>query len=213
MKTYLTCRCLRAVALLVLVFAFAKAPGAAAPVGFRDHAANRNGPSIPATHLYEAQGGSVVSYPLAADGLPATTPDWRLNGGLREAWAIAFDGAGNLYVSDAVLNQVRVYARGASADDLPARIIPLPGPGCALAVNKAGYVFTTFEVNGFACSPTVSIYAPVMGPLSSAWFPQPIHTITIDGLVDDLVTDSRGRLYVAPVSTDIFVYNDPVDEW
>src|SRR5580692_7579979 len=212
MKTYLTCRCLRAVALLVLVFAFAKAPGAAAPVGFRDHAANRNGPSIPATHLYEAVGGGVVSYPLAADGLPATTPDWRLNGGLREAWAIAFDGAGNLYVSDGGRNQVRVYARGASADDLPTRIIPLPGPGCALAVNKAGDVFTTFEVNGLACSPTVSIYAPVMRPLPSALVPQPIHTIISDPVVNDLVTDSRGRLYIAPIGGDIYVYNDPVNE-
>jgi hypothetical protein len=164
--------------------------------------------------LYEAQGGSVVSYPLAADGLPATTPDWRLNGGLREAWAIAFDGAGNLYVSDVILNQVRVYARGASADDLPARIIPLPGPGCALTVNKAGYVFTTFEIDGLACSPTVSIYAPVMGPLPSAWVPQPIQTITIpDPDVFDLITDSRGRLYAAPFGIDIFVYNDPVNEW
>jgi hypothetical protein len=163
--------------------------------------------------LYEAQGGSVVSYPLAADGLPATTPDWRLNGGLRSAWAIAFDGAGNLYVSDAALNQVRVYAKGASADDLPARIIPLPGPGCAMAVNKAGYVFTTYEIDGLACS-MVSIYAPVMGPLPSAWIPQPIHTITItDPDVVDLLTDSEGRLYVAPFGADIFVYNDPVNEW
>jgi hypothetical protein len=200
-------------ALLALVFVFAKSPGAAAPVGFRDHAANWNGRSIPATHLYEAVGGSVVSYPLAADGLPATTPDWRLNGGLRKAWAIAFDGAGNLYVSDASLNQVRVYARGASADDPPARIIPLPGPGCAMAVNKAGYVFTTFSVDGIGCS-MVSIYAPVMGPLPSAWVPQPIHTITItDPVVVDLITDSRGRLYVAPIGADIFVYNDPVNEW
>src|SRR5580692_5722646 len=212
MNVLRVCQHWRAAALLASVLTLANSPSAATHVGPRRHIAQFGGPSS-ATHLYEAQGGSVVSYPLAADGLPATTPDWRLNGGLREAWAIAFDGAGNLYVSDGGRNQVRVYARGASADDLPARIIPLPGPGCAMAVNKAGYLFTTYEVNGFACSPTVSIYAPVMGPLSSAWFPQPIHTITIDGLVDDLVTDSRGRLYVAPVSTDIFVYNDPVDEW
>ena len=98
---------------------------------------------------------------------------------------------------------------------MPARIIPLPGPGCAMAVNKAGYVFTTYEVDGIGCSPTVSIYAPVMGPLPSAWVPQPIHAITIANwpTVIDLITDSRGRLYVAPIGTDIFVYNDPVNEW
>src|SRR5580658_7169253 len=100
MKMCLARRCLRAVALLALVFVFARSPGATAPVDFRDHAANWNGPSIPATHLYEAQGGSVVAYPLAADGMPAKTPDWRLNGGLQDAYGIGFDGAGDLYVSD-----------------------------------------------------------------------------------------------------------------
>jgi hypothetical protein len=88
--------------------------------------------------LYEAHGGIAVGYPLASDGLPAKTPGWRLNGGLREAWATAFDGAGNMYVSDAGRNQIRVYARGVSPDDLSVQIIPLPGPGCAMAINKAG---------------------------------------------------------------------------
>jgi hypothetical protein len=83
-----------------------------------------------------------------------------------------------------------------------------------MTVNKVGYVFTTFEVDSIGCSSTVSIYAPVMGPLPSAWVPQPVHTITItDPVVVDLITDSRGRLYVAPIGTDIFVYNDPVNEW
>jgi hypothetical protein len=164
--------------------------------------------------LYEAQGGSVVAYPLAEDGLPAKTPDWRLNGGLRDAYAIGFDGAGNLYVSDFLLNQVRIYAWGASADDLPVRTIPLPGPGCTMAVNKAGYVFVTVSI-GIGCGSTVYIYAPVTGPLPQAWVPQPIHTITNTkyAFFDDLVIDSRGRLYAAPVSTDIYVYNDPVNEW
>jgi hypothetical protein len=52
-----------------------------------------------------------------------------------------------------------------------------------------------------------------MGPLPSAWVPQPIQTITIPDLdVFDLITDSRGRLYAAPFGIDIFVYNDPVNE-
>jgi hypothetical protein len=164
--------------------------------------------------LYEAQGGSVVAYPLAADGLPAKTPDWRLNGGLRDAYAIGFDGAGDLYVSDFLLNQVRIYAWGASADDVPVRTIPLPGPGCTMAVNKTGYVFVTVSI-GIGCGSTVYIYAPVTGPLPQAWVPQPIHTITNTkyAFFDDLVTDSQGRLYAAPASTDIYVYNDPVNEW
>jgi hypothetical protein len=53
-----------------------------------------------------------------------------------------------------------------------------------------------------------------MGPLPAAWVPQPIRAITIpDPDVVDLITDSRGRLYVAPYYFDIFVYNDPVNEW
>jgi len=205
----------RAAALLASVLTLANSPSAATHLASRHQIAPRGG-SSPATHLYEAQGGSVVAYPLAADGLPATTPDWRLNGGLRGAWAIAFDGAGNIYVSDAALDQVRVYARGASADDLPVRIIPLPGPGCALAVNKAGWVFTTVDADFYICSAMVSIYAPVMAPLlPEAWVPQPVHTMTVPGPggVEDLITDSRDRLYVAPLGANIFVYNDPVNEW
>src|SRR3984957_7324744 len=172
MKIRLACQCRRAAALLASVLALANSPSAATHVAPRDHTAQHGGASS-ATHLYEAQGGSVVAYPLNADGLPAQTPDWRLNGGLLEAWAVAFDGAGYLYVSDAAVNQVRVYAPGASGDDLPVRIIPLPGPGCAVAVNKAGYVFTTFIEEEEACSPAIAIYAPVMEPLDAASIPQP----------------------------------------
>jgi hypothetical protein len=83
-----------------------------------------------------------------------------------------------------------------------------------MAVNKAGYVFTTYAVNGVTCSATLSIYAPVMGPRPSAWVPQPIHTITVPAIdVVDLITDSRGRLYAAPFTTNIYVYNDPVNGW
>src|ERR1700722_5938455 len=127
MRFRLARRFLCSLGLLVCIFALAS-PTFAAPARL-GQAAQSNGRTNPATHLYEAQGGSVVGYPLNADGLPATTPDWRLNGGLRDAYAIAFDCAGNLYVSDFALDQVRVYAQGASADELPLRTIPLPGPG------------------------------------------------------------------------------------
>jgi hypothetical protein len=139
MNIRLARRCWRAAVLLVCVLAPANSPGATTHVAAR-HNIVQPGDSSPATRLYEARGSAgVVGYPLAADGLPATTPDWQLNGGLREAWAIAFDGAGYLYVSDAVLDQVRVYAPGASGNDLPVRIIPLPGGGCAMTVDPAGW--------------------------------------------------------------------------
>jgi hypothetical protein len=71
----------------------------------------RNAPQ--ATHLYEALGQNVVGYPLNKDGFPGRRPDWELSGGLRGAIWVGLDGAGYLYVSDAVLNQVRIYAPGA----------------------------------------------------------------------------------------------------
>jgi len=83
-----------------------------------------------------------------------------------------------------------------------------------MAVNKTGYVFVTVSI-GIGCGSTVYIYAPVMGPLPQAWLPQPIHVITNAkyAFFDDLIIDSQGRLYAAPISTDIYVYNDPVNEW
>jgi hypothetical protein len=61
----------------------------------------------------------------------------------------------------------------------------------------------------------VSIYAPVTGPQFEGWVPQPIHTITITAFptIFDLLADKQGRLYVAPLGTDFYIYNDPVNEW
>ncbi len=69
-----------------------------------------------------------------------------------------------------------------------------------MAVNKAGYVFATVFIGGFDCGATVSIYAPVTGPLFEASMTQPIHTITITSypFINDLLTDSAGRLFIAP---------------
>jgi hypothetical protein len=56
---------------------------------------------------------------------------------------------------------------------------------------------------------------PAMGPLPQAWVPQPIHTIINRkyAYLGDLIIDAQGRLYAAAVSTDVYVYNDPVNEW
>src|ERR1700722_9038037 len=89
-----------------------------------------------ATHLYEALGQYIVAYPLSKDGFPVRSPDWGLRGGLRGAIWVGFDGAGYLYVSDAVLNQVRIYAPGASGDAEPVRVIPLPARGWPSAGAK-----------------------------------------------------------------------------
>jgi hypothetical protein len=162
-----------------------------------------------ATHLYEARGENVVAYPLNKDGFPARSPDWELAGGLRGAIWVGFDGAGYLYVSDAVLDQVRIYAPGASGADQPVRIIPLPGNGCA------GYVFVTVLINGFACGTNVAVYAP-LADSPGAGLPLPIHTISMPPpypYVYDIVVDNSGRLFLSPFGGAIYVYNDPVNEW
>jgi hypothetical protein len=45
--------------------------------------------------------------------------------------------------------------------------------------------------------------------------PRPIQTLTIPSFptIFDLITDKQGRLYIAPIGTDIYIYNDPVNEW
>jgi hypothetical protein len=166
-----------------------------------------------ATHLYEAHGQTVVAYPLNEDGFPARSPDWELSGGLHGAIWVGFDGAGYLYVSDAVLDQVRIYAPGASGDDDPVRVIPLPGNGCAMAVNKAGYVFATVLVDGFSCGTNVDVYAPIAGS-PGAWLPLPIHTISMPSqpYLFEMVVDSSGRLYLTG-GRSIYLYDDPVNEW
>jgi hypothetical protein len=203
-----------------LVFTIGLSPGTAAGSASRSLGVSlATYATSQATHLYEAQGGRVVAYPLNKDGLPARDPDWNLTGGLRGAVWIGFDGAGYLYVSDSVLNQVRIYAPGSSGDATPVQLLQLPngGPkdsgGCAMAVNKAGYIFETVLVDGFSCSTTILVYAPVT-PQPGTWLSQPIHTISVPATpyVEGLAVDAAGRLYVTPEAK-IYLYNDPVNEW
>jgi hypothetical protein len=168
----------------------------------------------PATQLYEARGTSIVSYPLNGDGLPSATPDWQLQGGLNGARWFGIDGAGYIYVADTGRDQVRVYAPGASGAAFPVAVIPVPGSTCAIAVNRAGYIFVTTTVAGDYCYPSVAVYAPVVVGMPNAWLPEPIHTIAPDanGAIDDMVVDGSGRLYIAQGML-IFVYDDPIDAW
>ena len=59
-------------------------------------------PCTAAGHLYVADttAGLVYRFPLGADGLPKTTPDATLSGGLTSPFGLAFDRAGNIFVSD-----------------------------------------------------------------------------------------------------------------
>jgi hypothetical protein len=168
----------------------------------------------PATQLYEARGTSIVAYPLNSDGLPATTPDWQLAGGLSGARWFGIDGAGYIYVADSGRDRVRVYAPGASGDALPVAAIPIPGSTCSIAVNRAGYIFVTTALAGDYCYPSIAVYAPVVVGMPNAWLPEPIHTITPDtnAALEELVVDGSGRLYAA-AGAHIFVYDDPIDAW
>jgi hypothetical protein len=168
--------------------------------------------SMPATELYEADATSIVAYPLNEDGLPATTPNWQLRGGLMGAFSFGFDGAGYLYVSDADLSQVRVYAPGASDDDLPVRIIPLPGSGCYLSVSQGGYVFVAYNLqDGWSCFSPYLVYAPGAGGDGVSPV-QPLHEIRPSGYLWNSVFDLNGQLFMYGSET-VYQYNDPIHEW
>jgi hypothetical protein len=149
---------------------------------------------------------SIISYPLDESGLPATKPDWQLNGGLQEPRAVAIDAAGNIYVSDYGAGQVRVYAPGASGNAMPVRTITVPSGGepQSLAVNKGGAVFVTYG-NLF----TLLVYPA--GAHDTGSIPAtPLVSFQPGFLVYDLVVDSAGRLYVAPPEGSIWVYDNLV---
>jgi hypothetical protein len=82
-----------------------------------------------------------------------------------------------------------------------------------MAVNKAGYIFATVLIDGFSCSTTVLIYAPVTEQ-PATWLPQPIHTISMpmQPYLQDMVVDSSGRLYLTGGRA-IFIYDDPINDW
>ena len=155
--------------------------------------------------LYVAGGifsrSGIVAFPLNARGLPYTTPDFQLVGGLKSPSSLAFDGQGYMYVSDDAY--VKVYAPGARGQDQPVRAINVNGPQW-VAVDNAGYVYV---VSGFT---TIDVFAPGAGPSS-----QPINTITVGGnnFVFGLAASPGGTVYAAgfpyPI---IYEYNDPVHE-
>ena len=156
-------------------------------------------------HLYVASGPfatpGIYRFPLT-DGLPATTPDAVLTGG-NPSWpySIAFDGAGYLYVSDISKDLINVYSPGAEGNEAPVRTISVPLQAESIAVNRAGYLFTTYGNYG------VEDFAPGAGagsqPLTQ-WSPN-------GGVISTLVMDASGRLYAQGEFGPIYRYSDPVD--
>jgi hypothetical protein len=162
---------------------------------------------LPSTHLYvTTPSATVVSYPLNKAGLPATKPDWQLQGGLQSPRAVSLDGAGYIYVSDAGPGQVRVYAPGASGNAMPVRTITVPSGGQtqSLAVDKAGDVFVTYG-NLF----TLLVYPAGAHDVGSSPA-TPVLAFEPGFLIFGLVVDSSGRLYVSPPEGSILVYDDLV---
>jgi hypothetical protein len=160
-------------------------------------------------HLYVADlvAGMIYRFPLARDGLPATTPDLVLQGGLHEPYGLAVDPSGNLYVSDFDLGTVSVYAPGASGSTQPIRQLSLDGDTpYALAINPQGYEFVDdLDTN------TINVYLP-----GADGFDPPIHQIAIwaqSNPIQDFVIDRSGRLYVRAFDPGVSVFYDPVNQW
>lgn len=153
-------------------------------------------------HLYVAGGqfGTPGVYRFQVKkGLPATTPDGVLTGGLNSPLSVGFDGAGYLYVSD---GGVKIYNPGATGNAQPIRVITSAQNLEWLAVSKVGYVFVTVNFT------SIYIYPPgANGPTP------PLHVITPNSYIMDLVVDSNGRLYANGQVGPVFVYDDPIHHW
>lgn len=149
----------------------------------------------------------IFRFPLARDGLPATTPDLVLRGGLSEPYGLAVDPSGNLYVSDFDLNAVSVFAPGSSGDTKPIRQLFLGGDTpYGLAINPQGYAFVDdLDTN------TINVYRPGAGGNDP-----PIHRIAIweqDNPIQDFVIARSGRLYVRAFDPGVSVFYDPINQW
>jgi hypothetical protein len=166
-------------------------------------------PCTAAGHLYVADttAGLVYRFPLGADGLPKTTPDATLSGGLTSPFGLAFDRAGNIFVSDEKSGVVNVYPPGSTGDATPARQISVGTDWVGfVGVDRRGDVFVNdLNVNA------VYVYAP-----GSSGRAAPLRTLSIWGQsnpIRDFILDSAGRLYVTSYSRAIDVFDDPVQQW
>lgn len=160
-------------------------------------------------HLYVAAVNRVIRFALDKDGLPATTPDWQLNWqGFSEAFAVALDGAGYIYVTDADSRKIDIFAPGSSGNARPVRTISIPGTRWSIVVTTSGYIFVNWG-GGYS----IRVYAPGAGDIGVT--PAlPLYSIQESFSIGDLVQDAAGRLYVIPtVGHEILVYNNPLSSW
>ncbi len=134
------------------------------------------------------------------------TPDASLSGGLTSPFGLAFDGTGNIYVSDERSGLVNVYPAGSTGNATPARISVGTDWVGFVGVDQRGDVFIN-DLNANA----VYVYAP-----GSSGRAAPLRTLSLWGQsnpIRDFILDSAGRLYVTSYSRAIDEFDDPVQQW
>ncbi len=161
-------------------------------------------PIVQAKSIYVAQTGSVEVFPIATNGNVApTTTITDATTAFSDVHRTAFDGIGNLYVTDAVNNSVVVFAAGASGAATPTATIAGGNTGLdkpsGIAVDANGKIYVTNLGVPTIAKPTgnsVTIFsAGATGNVAPA--------ITISGSNTSLDTpnglalDSKGNIYVA----------------
>jgi hypothetical protein len=127
--------------------------------------------AVGAQHLYVslAKAGVVLRFPLL-NGIPAKAPDAHI-GGFTKPLGLAQDPQGRLYVVDAGLDTVLVYAPKPGTGAKPIRSIPIghhAGVG-TVAVDPLGNLYVSWSVpcgSGIVCS-----YATVYRPFRSHFRP------------------------------------------
>ncbi|MBV8532153.1 MAG: hypothetical protein JO104_12630, partial [Candidatus Eremiobacteraeota bacterium] len=174
--------------------------------GSPPYLSTRNTVSLPAAqtvyHLYVAQGfygaSAVYRYRLRADGLPSKKPEGKLTLDFPFPGSIAVDREGELYVSSSGAGSgcrkkscfVDVFARGASNQAKPIRVLYVPQQPVFLAVDQRGYLDVSTHP-GWQ-KPVTNVYAP-----GAKGNDRPINEITTWGV--NALGASRGKLYIQTV--------------
>lgn len=159
--------------------------------------------SKPQRHLYVAddRGDKIVEFPIGAGGLPSLKPDKiiNLNG---QAYGMAFDVAGNLYVSVATDTRqkavVEEFQPGANGSERPERTIvfgPRVNPDW-IAIDSKNNLYV--DIDNYQ----IHVYAP-------ANLREPIAVIRVPDLALGMVMDSSGALFVSELDQ-VGVYLQPL---